>query len=346
MLDRDSDEEGVPQDSAGARKPVDSIDAVGAGRPRKAGKMAKAAWTAAAMAPQAGKTVLVTGANSGIGFQTARELARQGVHVLLGVRDVAKGEAARSRILAEIPQAQVAIVPLDMASLASIRGFAGDYLSSGAKLDVLVNNAGVMALPKREQTADGFERQFGTNHLGHFALTGLLMPALLKAEAPRVVTVASLAHRNGKMEWDNLQGEKSYSPWSAYNMSKLANILFARELDRRAREAHSKLMSVAVHPGISRTNIAAYGKDLKTTLFRMFGGMITQSDEMGALPTLYAATAPEMQGGQYIGPDGSGEMKGYPKVVQPRPQALDEQAGRRLWTVSEQLTGVVYPALA
>ena len=219
------------------------------------------------MAPQAGKTVLVTGANSGVGFQAARELARHGAQVLLGVRDTAKGEAARTRIVAEIPQAQVAIVPLDMASLASIRGFAREFIASGAKLDVLVNNAGVMALPKREQTVDGFERQFGTNHLGHFALTGLLMPALLKAPAPRVVTVASLAHRNGKMEWDNLQGEKSYSPWGAYNMSKLANILFARELDRRAREAHSKLMSVAVHPGHLRDEYRRARKRLQEPVY-------------------------------------------------------------------------------
>ncbi len=298
------------------------------------------------MPPQAGKTVLVTGANSGVGFQAARELARHGAQVLLGVRDTTKGEAARNRILAESPQAQVTIVPLDMASMASLRGFAGQFVSSGTPLDVLVNNAGVMALPKREQTPDGFERQFGTNHLGHFALTGLLIPALLRAQAPRVVTVASLAHRNGTMEWDNLQGEKSYSPWGAYNMSKLANILFARELDRRAREAHSNLMSVPVHPGVSRTNIAAPGTDFKSRMARLIGPFMFQSDEMGALPSLYAATADEVQGGQYIGPDGRGEMSGHPKVVQPRPQALDEQAGRRLWTVSEQLTGVVYPPLA
>jgi NAD(P)-dependent dehydrogenase (short-subunit alcohol dehydrogenase family) len=307
--------------------------------------MAKQGWTTAAMMPQTGKTVLVTGANSGIGFQAARELARRGAQVLLGARDAAKGEAARSRILAELPEAQVRIVPLDMASLASIRGFAGEFVASGAKLDLLVNNAGVMALPKREQTEDGFERQFGTNHLGHFALTGLLMPALLKAQAPRVVTVASLAHRNGKMDWDNLEGEKSYSPWGAYNMSKLANILFARELDRRAREAHSKLLSVAVHPGISITNIAQYGTDFKSRFVKAVGGFMFQDDALGALPTLYGATEPEVQGGQYIGPGGFGEMGGYPKVVQPRPQALDEQAGRRLWSVSEQLTGVVYPPL-
>lgn len=297
------------------------------------------------MAPQAGKTILITGANSGIGLQAARELARLGAHVLLGVRDTAKGEAAKGRILAESPQAQVDVVPLDMASLASIRGVAGEFLGGGSPLDVLVNNAGVMALPKREQTVDGFERQFGTNHLGHFALTGLLMPALLRAEAPRVVTVASLAHRNGRMEWDNLQGEKSYSPWGAYNNSKLANILFARELDRRAREAHSKLLSAAVHPGISVTNIAGPGSDFKSRFMRQFGHFIFQNDEMGALPTLYAATAPEAQGGQYIGPDGLGEMGGYPKVVQPKPKALNEADGRRLWQVSEELTGVVYPPL-
>lgn len=307
--------------------------------------MANARWTAAAMAPQTGKRVLITGANSGIGFQAARELARHGAHVLMGVRDIGKGETARKKIVADVPQAEVELVPLDMASLASIRAFAGEFTASGARLDVLVNNAGVMALPKREQTPDGFERQFGTNHLGHFALTGLLMPSLLGAPAPRVVTVASLAHRNGRMEWDNLQGEKSYSPWGAYNMSKLANILFARELDRRARETGSKLVSVAVHPGISVTNIAGPGSDFKSRFMRMFGRFLFQNDEKGALPTLYAATAPEVQRGQYIGPDGRGEMGGYPKVVQPRPQALDEQAGRRLWTVSEELTGVVYPAL-
>ncbi|HTV09869.1 MAG TPA: oxidoreductase [Candidatus Aquilonibacter sp.] len=307
--------------------------------------MTQAKWTPAAMPPQTGKTVLITGANSGIGFQAARQLARHGAQVLLGVRDIAKGEAARGRILTENPEAQVAVVPLDMASLASIRGFAGEFVSSGGRLDVLVNNAGVMALPKREQTPDGFERQFGTNHLGHFALTGLLIPALLKTETPRVVTVASLAHRNGKMEWDNLQSEKSYTPWGAYNTSKLANILFARELDRRAREQRSRLVSVAVHPGVSQTNIAAHGTDLKTTLFRIFGGWFVQNDEMGALPTLYAATDPAVQGGEYIGPDGRGEVKGYPKVVQPKPQALNEADGRRLWQVSEELTGVVYPAL-
>lgn len=304
-----------------------------------------AKWTSGEMGSQAGRTILITGANSGIGYQAALELARHGATVLLGCRSAAKGEAARQRIVQEVPGAAVEVVLLDMASLASIRSFAEAFVSSGARLDGLINNAGVMALPTRELTADGFERQFGTNHLGHFALTGRLMTALLRAEAPRVVTVASLAHRDGKMVWDDLQGERGYTPWGAYNASKLANILFARELDRRAREAGSRLLSVAVHPGVSRTNIADYGTDFKSRMLRMFGGMLMQSDAMGALPTLYAATSAEVRGGTYIGPDGMGELKGYPKVVTPRPQALKEADGRRLWSVSEELTGVKYPTL-
>jgi NAD(P)-dependent dehydrogenase (short-subunit alcohol dehydrogenase family) len=307
--------------------------------------MASSRWTSEAMASQAGKTVLITGANSGIGFQAALELARHGAHVLLGCRSVAKGEAARQRIVEQVPGAQAEIVELDMASLASIRAFALAYTGAKAPLDVLVNNAGVMALPTRELTADGFERQFGTNHLGHFALTGLLMPSLLAAPAPRVVTVASLAHRNAKIEWDNLQSERSYSPWDAYNVSKLANILFARELDRRAQAAGTKLVSVAVHPGVSRTSLFEDGRDLKTTMVRLLAPLILQSDAMGALPTLYAATAPEVEGGQYFGPDGFGASRGYPTLEKPRPQALDEQTGRQLWVVSEKLTGVTYPVL-
>jgi NAD(P)-dependent dehydrogenase (short-subunit alcohol dehydrogenase family) len=304
--------------------------------------MAAAKWTSEAMGSQTGRRILITGANSGIGYQAALELARHGARVLLGCRNAAKGEAARRRIVQESPGALVEVVLLDMASLASIRGFAEAYVNSGERLDVLVNNAGVMALPARELTAEGFERQFGTNHLGHFALTGRLLPALLRAEAPRVVTVASLAHRSGKMVWDDLQGERSYSPWGAYNASKLANILFARELDRRAREAGSRVVSVAVHPGVSKTNIADYGKDFKTRFIQLMGWMFMQSDAMGALPTLYAATVPEVRGGEYVGPDGMGEMKGYPTVVKPRPQALNEADGRRLWEVSERLTGVGY----
>jgi len=306
-------------------------------------------WTAEQIPSQAGKTALITGANSGIGYQTALELARHGAHVLLGCRNEAKGQAALERLRREAPGASAEVVQLDMASLASIRAFAAAFLGRGIALDLLINNAGVMALPKRELTEDGFERQFGTNHLGHFALTGLLLPALLAAPAPRVVTVASLAHRTGKIEFDNLQRERGYEGWDAYNASKLANILFAKELDRRARAAHSRLLSVAVHPGVSTTSIFENGPgttNLKAIMVKLLAPVLMQNDEAGALPTLYAATSPAAHGGEYIGPDGFGELKGSPVVVQPRPQALDVAVGERLWAVSEELTGVHYPALS
>ncbi len=311
--------------------------------------MAGSKWTTEQIPSQAGKTALVTGANSGIGYQAALELARHGAHVLLGCRSHAKGQAALERLLREAPGASAELVELDMASLASIRAFAGDFAVRGTGLDVLINNAGVMALPKREVTADGFERQFGTNHLGHFALTGLLIPQLLAAPAPRVVTVASLAHRNGKIDFDNLQSERGYKPWDAYGESKLANILFANELNRRAVLAHSKLVSMAVHPGVSRTSIVDNGpgsNGLKAVVLKLLAPVIMQPDAAGALPTLYAATSPEARGGEYIGPDGLMEMKGSPVVVQPRPHALDQAVAQRLWTVSEGLTGVVYPPLS
>jgi NAD(P)-dependent dehydrogenase (short-subunit alcohol dehydrogenase family) len=310
--------------------------------------MAAPKWTAADIPSQAGKTALITGANSGIGYQAAVELARHGAHVLLGCRNAAKGAAALSKLLAEVPTASAEVVSLDVASLASIREFAASFAARGVKLDLLINNAGVMALPTRELTADGFERQFGTNHLGHFALTGLLIPQLLAAPAPRVVTVASLAHRNGKIVFDNLQSEKKYVPWDAYNASKLANILFARELQRRATAAGTPLLSIPVHPGVSVTNIIDNGPGatgLKVVVLKLLAPVLMQPDTAGALPTLYAATSPDAKGAEYIGPDGFMEMKGAPVVVQPKPQALDDVVGKKLWTVSEELTGVVYPVL-
>jgi NAD(P)-dependent dehydrogenase (short-subunit alcohol dehydrogenase family) len=311
-------------------------------------------WTTGQIPSLAGRTALITGANSGIGYQAALQLARHGAHVLLGCRNIAKGRAALDRLQREAttsnaPAPSAELVELDMASLASIRAFAAFFAARGLPLDILINNAGVMALPARELTPDGFERQFGTNHLGHFALTGLLIPQLLSADAPRVVTVASLAHRNGKIEFDNLQSERSYVPWDAYGASKLANILFAKELDRRARLAHSKLISLAVHPGVSTTSIFANGpgaNSLKAIAVKLLAPIMMQNDEAGALPTLYAATSPSAHGGEYIGPDGFQELKGSPVVVQPRPQALDEAVGQQLWTVSEQLTGVTYPPLS
>ena len=310
--------------------------------------MAAGKWTAKQIPSQAGKTALITGANSGIGYQAALELARHGAHVLLGCRNEAKGRAALERLLHEAPGASAEVVQLDMASLASIRAFAAAFIGRRIALDLLINNAGVMALPKRELTEDGFERQFGTNHLGHFALTGLLLPALLAAPAPRVVTVASLAHRTGKIEFDNLQREHGYEGWDAYNASKLANILFAKELDRRARAAQSRLLSLAVHPGVSTTSIFENGPgtgNLKAIMVKVLAPVMMQNDVAGALPTLYAATSADAHGGEYIGPDGFQELKGSPVVVQPRPQALDVVVGERLWKVSEELSGVHYPAL-
>jgi NAD(P)-dependent dehydrogenase (short-subunit alcohol dehydrogenase family) len=308
--------------------------------------MGQQKWTTGQMGSQAGKTALVTGANSGIGYQAALELARHGAHVLLACRNAAKGEAALARLQREAPGASAEVVELDMASLASIRAFAAAFAARGVGLDLLINNAGVMALPNRELTPDGFERQFGTNHLGHFALTGLLIPQLLATAAPRVVTVASLAHRDGKIEFDNLQSERHYKPWGAYGASKLANILFAKELDRRAKAKGSALISVAVHPGVSITNIFANGpgeKGLKATMVKLLAPVLMQKDDAGALPTLYAATSPAVRGGEYVGPDGFMELKGAPVVAQPRPQALDTAVGERLWKVSEELTGVQYP---
>ena len=304
--------------------------------------MATGKWTTSQIPPQDGKTALITGANSGIGYQAAVELARRGAHVVLGVRDRNKGEAALVNLRAQAPGANAKIAMLDMASLVSIRNFARTF---DRPLDILINNAGVMARPTREVTTNGFERQFGTNHLGHFALTGLLLPNLLQVTAPRVVTVSSLAHRNGKIDFNDLQSEKHYVPWTAYNQSKLANLLFALELDRHARAAGSRLRSIPVHPGVSRTNLFAHGSGPKKLALTIFGPILMQSDKAGAWPLLYGATAPEAQGGVYIGPDGFMAFKGSPTIEVPRPQALDEAVAKRLWTVSEELTGVVYPPL-
>jgi len=314
-------------------------------------------WTPAQIPSLVGKTALVTGANSGIGYQAAVELARHGAHVVLGVRDVHKGHDALQTLLREAaidhigqgltrPTAEIAL--LDLASLASIRKFAIGFSARRQPLDILINNAGVMALPTRQLTEDGFERQFGTNHLGHFALTGYMVPLLLAADAPRVVTVSSLAHRNGKIDFDNLQSERSYTPWKAYQNSKLANLLFAFELDRRARAVGSKLLSIACHPGISRTNLVASGpgSDFKTSL--LFGPLrfLTSPDSEGAEPTLYAAANPDAHSGEYIGPDGFLEFRGHPKVVHARPKAHDPEVAKKLWTVSEQLTGLTFRRLA
>ncbi|HEY0796629.1 MAG TPA: oxidoreductase [Acidisarcina sp.] len=306
-------------------------------------------WTIADIPSLSGKRALITGANSGIGFQAARHLAIAGCTIVLACRDAAKGESARRRIRQEVPNADIEVAGLDLASLASTRAAGEAYLKSGQPLDLLINNAGVMAIPTRQTTVDGFEKQFGTNHLGHFALTGLLLPAILAAPAARVVTVASIAHKGAKMRFEDLQYTRGYSPWPPYGQSKLANLLFAFELNRRLASAGSAAISVAVHPGLSKTSIFSStqgkGRGLKSRIAPTFMALLAQSDEQGAYPTLYGATSPHALGGHYYGPDGVLEWRGAPQEVKAKPQALDEAAAARLWEISEGLTGVRYSAL-
>jgi NAD(P)-dependent dehydrogenase (short-subunit alcohol dehydrogenase family) len=283
---------------------------------------------------------VVTGANSGLGLATARELARKGARVVLACRNVAKGKAAVRDIEASAPGAALELEQLDLASLDSVRSFAGRYRSSHDGLDLLINNAGVMA-PPRKRTADGFELQFGTNHLGHFALTAQLIGAMEGRDDARVVTLSSQAHRTGRISFDNLGGDRHYFRWRAYGQSKLANLLFALELERRLSAAGSTVKSMAAHPGYAATNLQFAAPPLVDRLFMTVGNaLIAQSEEMGALPTLYAATEPGLPGGTYAGPDGIGEQRGHPQVVSPSGAARDEDLARRLWEVSEEMTGV------
>jgi len=287
------------------------------------------------MADQSGRVAVVTGANSGVGFHAARELAAHGARVILAVRDAeGKGADAAARMSGELE-----VRRLDLADLSSVRSFAEGF---EGRLDLLVNNAGVMATPRRT-TADGFELQLGTNHLGHFALTGLLLDRL---RGGRVTTVSSGAHNMGWIRFDDLMGERRYQRWLAYGQSKLANLLFAFELQRRADAAGFELTSTAAHPGYAATNLQMAGPQLEGSraremLGRLGNVLIAQSDEMGALPTLYAATE-DIPGGSYVGPDGFMEQRGHPKLVGANGRARDEESARRLWEVSEELTGVSY----
>ncbi|HTT31639.1 MAG TPA: oxidoreductase [Solirubrobacteraceae bacterium] len=302
--------------------------------------MGASKWTAADMPDQGGRVAVVTGGNSGLGLATARELARAGARVVLASRSAEKGRDAASSIATAVPGAEVSPAILDLADLGSVRAFAA---SAPERVDLLINNAGIMAAPRR-LTKDGFESQFGTNHLGHFALTGLLLPALLKAPAPRVVTVSSHLHRRGTMRFDDLHGERKYDRWGAYGQSKLANLMFSFELQRRAVEAGAPLLSMAAHPGYAATNLqfAATERSYEKVVGWIGNRLFAQSADMGALPTLYAATFPGLPGGTYVGPGGRAEQRGYPKIVTAAGKAYDEQAWRRLWEVSEQLTGIHY----
>lgn len=305
-----------------------------------------AKWTAQQIPSQAGRVAVVTGANSGIGWEAANELARAGAHVVLACRDAKRGADAVARIQQAQPDASVELRSLDVSSLASVRAFAAGLPQ--ARIDLLINNAGVMAIPRR-LTVDGFEMQLGTNHLGHFALTGLLVDRL--ADGARVVNVSSNAHRMGKMNFDDLMGEKRYSEWGHYGQSKLANLLFTSELNRRLQASGRPAIAVACHPGYAATNLVAVGPQMKQAGFAEkvmvgFTNLIGQSPYMGALPTLYAAVADDVQGDDYIGPRGFLNFWGYPKKVGRSKAARDAGAAKRLWDVSAELTGVGFESLA
>lgn len=301
-------------------------------------------WNADEVPNQHGRTAVITGANTGIGFEAAKVLAARGASVVLAVRNLDKGKDAATRIAAAAPGAEVTIQCLDLSSLDSVRAAADELRAGRDTIDLLINNAGVMFTP-RSRTADGFELQFGTNHLGHFALTGLLLDRLLPVAGSRVVTISSVGHRlfGARIHFDDLQLERSYSRFGAYAQSKLANLMFTYELQRRLA-GHGTTIAVAAHPGGSRTELVRNSPIWLRALNAMLGPMVTQNATMGALPTLRAATDPAVQNGQYYGPDGFNENRGHPKLVRSSRQSHDADQQRRLWRISEELTGVTYPA--
>jgi NAD(P)-dependent dehydrogenase (short-subunit alcohol dehydrogenase family) len=291
---------------------------------------------------QLGRTAVVTGATGGLGYETALALAKAGAEVILTGRDDRKGQSAIEKIGREVIGAKISYERLDLADLASVADFA-KQMQARPSLDLLINNAGVMALPRRQATADGFEMQFGTNHLGHFALTARLMPLLRRASAPRVVSLSSLAHRTGLIDFGDLQGERVYSPWKAYGQSKLACLMFALELQRRSDAAGWNLTSIAAHPGFARTNLFAGGPGGLVSLATDFAApFFGHSAADGARPILFAATSPNAKPGAYYGPGGFSELRGAPAAALVMPQARDAAAAARLWDVSAKLTNAAF----
>jgi len=299
-------------------------------------------WSSEQIPDQTGRTAIVTGANSGLGLSVARELARRGAHVVMACRNLEKGHAALQEVERAAPRAELELAELDLASLASVEAFALSFRSGHGDrgLDLLINNAGVMAPPRRE-TADGFELQFGTNVLGHFALTGRLISLMEGHGDARVVTVSSNAHKFGRIKFDDLQSQHGYSRWRAYGQSKLGDLMLALELDRRLRAAGSEIKSMGAHPGYAATNLQTAAPPLADRLvMHVTNFVMAQSADMGALPILYAATAPGLAGGSYAGPDGIAEQRGHPKLVSPSRAARDQAAAKRLWEECESLTSV------
>ncbi|MFS8111408.1 SDR family oxidoreductase [Rhizobium jaguaris] len=308
-------------------------------------------WTVKDIPPQADRVAVVTGATSGIGYETAKALAGAGAKVIIASRNERKGAKVLAEIRGATPGADVVFEPLDLASLDSVARAAKRITASVPRIDLLINNAGVMAIPDRHETEDGFEMQMGANYIGHFALNMRLLPKVLAATNPRVVTVSSLAHRSGKINFDDLQWKKSYSSWRAYCQSKLATLMFSLELDRIARAQEWNLMSTAAHPGFAVTGLQSTGPRMgrdRPGLLERFGKLmepvLSQSAAAGALPTLFAATSPSAEGGVMYGPNGFYELKGPPVRAKIVPYAQDKAIWRRLWEVSEQLTGLRMPA--
>ena len=305
-------------------------------------------WTASRIPDQTGRTFIVTGANSGLGLATTRRLVRRGARVIMAVRNEAKGRQALADLTAAQPGASLELHRLDLADLDSVRAFADRIHAEDVPVDVLVNNAGVM-MPPHALSPQGHEIQFASNHLGHFALTGLLLDILQTGKDPRVVTVSSSLHRRGHIHFDDLTGARKYSPTAFYAQSKFANVLFGLELDRRLRAAGSPVRSLLAHPGYSATNLQTSGPTgLLNLLGRLGNRLLAQDVEMGALPQLYAATDSHAETGQFIGPDGPAESKGHPRVVRPVASAEDPATAKRLWEISEELTRVRFdlPAAA
>lgn len=301
-------------------------------------------WTAEKINNLKGKNVIITGANSGIGFEVAKKFAENNARVIMACRDLEKGGEAKEKIEENIEESEIEVRKLDLADLSSIKKFTKEYKANNDKLDVLCNNAGVMAIP-RQETKDGFEKQFGVNHLGHFALTAHLIPVLKEAEESRVVTQSSGLHEKGSIDFENLMLEEEYDKWDAYANSKLANVLFANELQRKLEEQDLDMKSIACHPGYASTNLQYRGPEEEGSKLKLFGmkianTLLAQSAEKGALPMLYSSVSTDIEGGEYIGPDGLGNMRGYPEKQESSEESQDKNVAEALWTRSESLTDV------